>query len=125
MIYMPTKQESLKKVLEDMKRMGDVEASVIVSRQGLIMVSDVMENVPEDVLAAITATVLGSAESAAEELHVSEPDVVIVRSKDVKIIFMSAGPKAILGVMTSAELKLGLLLIEMEKAKEKITNLLG
>ena len=73
----------------------------------------------------MTATMLGAAETATSELGKGIPDRVIVEGKEGKIIATGAGPKALLVVMTNPKANLGLVLLEMSKASEKIRELLG
>ncbi|MDI6902864.1 MAG: roadblock/LC7 domain-containing protein [Methanocellales archaeon] len=117
---MPTVAEMLEKELSDLKRVGNIEASAIISRDGLIMTSDVHA----ETFAAMSATMLGAAETATAELRRGVPDRLIVEFKEGKIITTGAGPKALLVVMTSPEAGLGLILVEMERAADKIKGLL-
>jgi hypothetical protein len=119
-----TPTEMLEKVLTELKRTGDMEASAIVSRDGLLMASDIPESVHAETFAAMSATILGAAETAIGELKKGVPDRVIIESKKEKVITMGAGPKALLVVMTSPGAGLGLVLIGMEKAADKVRGLL-
>ncbi|MDI6888231.1 MAG: roadblock/LC7 domain-containing protein [Methanocellales archaeon] len=119
-----TTVEMLEKVLTDLGRTGDIEASAIVSRDGLLMASDIPKSVHADTFAAMSATMLGAAETAILELKKGIPDRVIVESRKGKVITIGAGPKALLVVMTPPEAGLGLILVNMEKAADKIKGLL-
>jgi len=116
--------EMLEKVLTDLKRTGDIEASAIVSRDGLLMASDIHGSVHAETFAAMSATMLGAAETAVSELKKGIPDRVIVESKQGKIITTGAGPKALLVVMTPPEAGLGLILVNVVKAADKVKGLL-
>ena len=111
-------------VLSDLKRTGGIEASAIVSRDGSLITSDISGDVHAEAFAAMSATMLGAAETATSELKKGIPDRIIVEFKDGKIITTGAGPKALLVVMTSPEAGLGLILVEMEKAADKAKELL-
>ena len=116
--------EALEKVLTDLGHTGDVEASALVSRDGLLIASDIPRSVHAETFAAMSATMLGAAETAISELEKGVPDRVIVESKKGKVITTGAGSKALLVVMTPPEAGLGLVLVEMEKAADKIKGLL-
>jgi len=116
--------EVLEKVLIDLKRTGDVEASAIVSRDGLLMASDIPKSVHADTFAAMSATMFGAAETAVSELKKGLPDRVIVESKEGKVIATGAGPKALLVVMTSPKAGLGLILVNVAKAADKVKGAL-
>ncbi len=122
---MASLREQLEKILKDLKTAGDIEASAIVSRDGLLIAADISQNVNAEAFAAMTATMLGAAETATSELGKGIPDRVIVEGREGKIIATGAGPKALLVVMTNPRANLGLVLLEMGKASEKIKELLG
>jgi len=119
-----TTVEMLEKVLSELGRTGDIEASAIVSRDGLLMASDIPKSVHAETFAAMSATMLGAAETAVLELKKGLPDRVIVESKQGKVITTGAGPKALLVVMTPPEAGLGLILVEVEKVADKVKGLL-
>jgi hypothetical protein len=121
---MATKKEMLEKVLKDMEKIGDIDASVVVSRDGLLIAADIPPDVNAEMFAAMSATTLGAAETAVSELGKELPERVITESKDAKIITCGAGPQALFVVMTKPEAGLGLILVEMVKSVEKIKMLL-
>ena len=125
--------EMLGKVLADLGKIGEIDASAIATRDGLLMSAD-MHNASVDaggvargdpeMFVAMSATMLGAAETAASELNKGIPNRVIVESDDGKLICVGAGPKALLVVMTAPEAGLGLVLVEMVKAADKIGKLI-
>ena len=121
---MPSMREMLEKVLRDLKSVGDIEASAVISRDGLLMAGDIPSDVHAETFAAMSATMLGAAETAISELRRGIPERVIVESKEAKIIATGAGPKALLVVMANPKAGLGLILVEMGKAAEKIEKIL-
>ncbi|MDD5474786.1 MAG: roadblock/LC7 domain-containing protein [Candidatus Methanoperedens sp.] len=74
---------------------------------------------------AMSATMMGAAETATLELEKGLPDRIIVESKTGKIIGTGAGPKALLLIMTKSDAGLGLILIKMTEASEQIKQILG
>lgn len=116
--------ETLNKILSDLMKTGEIESSVIASRDGLLMAS-CMRRGDEETFAAMSATMLGAAETASTELEKGVPDRVIVESNDGKLIAIGAGPKALVVVLTPPDAGLGLLLVELGKAAEKIKKILN
>ncbi|MDO9516600.1 MAG: roadblock/LC7 domain-containing protein [Methanosarcinaceae archaeon] len=115
----------LNKILDDIKKVGGVESLVIVSRDGLLITSNFLSsNARAETFAAMSATMLGAAETATTELGKGIPDRVIVESEHGKLIATGAGPKALLVVLTKSDVGLGLILVELEKAAEKIKKIL-
>jgi len=117
--------EMMEDILKRINETGDIEASAIASRDGLLICSTLKDQKRAEVLVAMSATMIGAAETAAIELGKGIPEVTIVESKNGKIIGTGAGPKALLLVMTRPDAGLGLVLIEMKKASEKIKEIMG
>lgn len=115
----------LEKILKDLKDMGGIEASVVASRDGLLICSNVSLKQHAEAFAAMSATMLGAAEAATTELSKGNPDRIIVESMNGKIIATGAGPKALLIILTEPEASLGLILVELDRAAKKITEVLG
>lgn len=122
---MATTKEMIGQVLQDLKNVGDVEASAVVSRDGLLMAGNISSDIRAETFAAMSATMLGAAETAISELNKGVPNRVIVETPQGKIIATGAGPKALLVLMVQANAGLGLILVEMDKAAGKIKEVLG
>ena len=117
--------DMLESVLSDLKKTGGIDSSVIASRDGLLIASSSPSFCERaETFAAMSATMLGAAETATTELGKGAPRRVIVESEKGKLIALGAGPKALLIVLTRPEASLGLILVEMEKAAEKIEEIL-
>lgn len=117
--------EMVETILNEINKAGGIEASAIASRDGLLILSTLSEQRLAERFVAMSATMMGAAETAASELGMGIPDKIIIESKNGKIIGTGAGPKALLFVMTSPDASLGLVLNEMIKASGKIKHVLG
>ncbi len=117
--------EMVETILNEINKAGGIEASAIASRDGLLILSTLSEHRLAERFVAMSATMMGAAETAASELGMGIPDKIIIESKNGKIIGTGAGPKALLFVMTSPDASLGLVLNEMIKASGKIKHVLG
>jgi uncharacterized protein len=115
----------MESTLKEIDKTGGIESSAIASRDGLLIHSTLRDQKRAELLVALSATMVGAAEAASNELGKGIPETTIVESKNGKIIGYGAGPKAILLVMTRPGLNLGLVLIEMKKASEKIKQVIG
>ncbi|MDF1533312.1 MAG: roadblock/LC7 domain-containing protein [Methanosarcinaceae archaeon] len=114
----------LEKILSDLKQMGSINASSIASRDGLLIVSDMDIKSYAETFAAMSATMLGAAENSTAELGKGIPDRIIVESDHGKLVAMGAGPKALIVILTEPDAGLGLILVELEKAAEKIKKII-
>ncbi len=116
--------ELVDKVLADLKKSGGVEACAAVSRDGLLIRSNMQKEQFAESFAAMSATMLGAAETASTELGKGVPNRVIVESEMGRLIAVGAGNKALLVVIVSSETGLGLILLELDKAAKKLKELL-
>ncbi len=116
--------DMMEKILNYINKIGGVEASAIASRDGLLICSTLRDQHHAETLVAMSATMIGAAETAANELGKGLPDRIIVESRHGKLIGTGAGPKALLLVMTRPDASLGLILVDMKKASEKIKQII-
>lgn len=119
-----TTTEMLEKILNNINNIGGVEASAIASRDGLLICSTISKKQPAETFVAMSATMMGAAETATTELGKGIPERIIVESKNGRIIGTGAGPKALLLVMTKPDASLGLVLVEITKVSEQIKQIL-
>ena len=103
----------------------DIEASAIVSVDGLIMASALQADVEEDRVSAMSAAMLSLGERIASELSRGGLDQVCIKGSNGYIILTSVGEEAVLTALTREEAKLGLILLEMRRASEDLVKLVG
>ncbi len=123
---METKAQSLEKVLDDLKKVGGIELSAIVSRQGLLMVSkDNNGNLSNEAFAALTATLYMSAESTVLRLKEQKPRSIIVETaEDKHLITYAAGNNALIVVLVGKDGIVGLILNELKTVSEKVKQII-
>lgn len=114
-----TKKEVLAKILGKLKQSVGADAAAVVTRDGLLVASNLSTNVDGETLAAMTATMVGAAETAMSELKKKDITRVVVESKESKLISTGAG-QTILVCMVNAKSNLGLALLEIKKAANLI-----
>ncbi len=98
----------------------DIEASAIVSVDGLILASDLPANVEEDRVSAMSAAMLSLGERIAGELGRGELDQVYIRGDEGYVFLMAAGEEAVLTILARREAKLGLVLLDAKRAARDI-----
>lgn len=121
---MPSKEEKLKQPLAGLKDIAGVKGAAVVRRDGLLIVSNLPAEIDSDQLAAMTASTVGSGETASETLKIGEVQQVTVEAEDGKLISTGAGKNGILTVLTKSDINLGLVLTEMQGATDKIKRIL-
>jgi len=103
----------------------DVEASAVVSVDGLIMASALPGSVEEDRVSAMSAAMLSLGERIAGELGRGGLDEVYIHGDEGYVLLMSIGHDAVLTVLAREQAKLGLVLLEMRRASEALSGLVS
>jgi len=106
-------------------RTPDVEASAIVSVDGLIIASSLPGGVEEDRVSAMSAAMLSLGERIATELGRGFLDEVYIHGEDGYVLLMAPGRDAVLTVLARQQAKLGLVLMEMRRAVGDLEELVG
>jgi predicted regulator of Ras-like GTPase activity (Roadblock/LC7/MglB family) len=101
-----------------------LEASALVSMDGLIIVSSLPPEIEEDRVAAMTAAMLGLGERTADELGRGMLDQIYIKGPNGYVLIMAAGDNAVLTAIAGPEAKLGLLLVYLKKVIRQIEELL-
>ena len=101
----------------------DIEASAIVSVDGLIMASSLPAGIEEDRVSAMSAAMLSLGERIAGELGRGYLDQVFIRGENGYVILMSVGEEAVLTVLTRKDTKLGLVFLDMRRAVEDLEKI--
>jgi len=102
----------------------DVEATVVVSVDGLTMASALPAGVEEDRVAAMSAAMLSLGERIASELGRGVLDEVYVKGEDGYVVLRAVGEEAVLTVLARQQTKLGLLFLDMRRASEDLAAIL-
>ncbi len=102
----------------------DIEASAVVSIDGLIIASALPPDVEEDRVSAMSAAMLSLGERIAGELRRGALDQVYIKGDNGYVVLMSVGEDAVLTVLARKEAKLGLLFLDMKRAAEDLAKLI-
>ncbi|MCS6994856.1 MAG: roadblock/LC7 domain-containing protein [Anaerolineales bacterium] len=103
----------------------DIEASAIVSVDGLIMASALQQGAEEDRVSAMSAAMLSLGERIAQELGRGQLEQVYIKGNSGFIVLISIGEEAVLTALARQEGKLGLVFLEMRRAAEDLLKLVG
>lgn len=103
----------------------DIEASAVVSVDGLIMASALQQGVEEDRVSAMSAAMLSLGERISNELGRAGLEQVYIKGDLGSIVLTSVGEEAVLTALTRQDAKLGLIFLEMRRAAEDLSKLVG
>jgi predicted regulator of Ras-like GTPase activity (Roadblock/LC7/MglB family) len=103
----------------------DIEASAIVSVDGLIMASALQQGAEEDRVSAMSAAMLSLGERISAELGRGGLEQVYIKGDRGFIVLISVGEEAVLTALARQEGKLGLVFLEMRRAADDLNKLVG
>jgi len=102
----------------------DIEASAVVSVDGLIIASALPADTEEDRVSAMSAAMLSLGERIASELGRGTIEQVYVKGDQGYVILSAVGEDAVLTVLANKDAKLGLIFLEMRRAAEDLASLI-
>jgi hypothetical protein len=103
----------------------DIEASAVVSVDGLIMASALQQGIEEDRVSAMSAAMLSLGERISGELGRGNLEQVYIKGQEGSILLTSVGAEAVLTALGRQDAKLGLISLEMRRAADDIMKFLG
>lgn len=103
----------------------EIEGSAVVSVDGLIMASALPVGSEEDRVSAMSAAMLSLGERIASELGRGSLEQVYIRGAGGYVLLTAVGQEAVLTALAREGAKLGLIFLEMRRAAEDLTRLVG
>jgi len=120
-----TISEQLDQVLNDFERnVPHVEATAVVSTDGLVIASRLPDQVEEDRVGAMGAAILSISTRSGEELDRGEMLRVLIEGTDGYLLIRSIGDVAILVVLVDKKVRLGMLFYECKQCIKQLTEIL-
>ncbi len=114
-----------KAILNDLINRASLEGAVLVSADGLPIASVVRSGIEEDRVSAISAAILSLGERAVKELDKGMLEQITIKAEGGYVIFSGIGQDAVLTVLASNDVKLGLLLMEIKRAQKELEKALA
>ena len=111
--------DMFQQVLEELKgSSADVEASALISTDGLMIASSLPNGMDEDRVGAMSAALLSLGDRAARELARGTLERVLLQGERGY-----AGSEAVLTVLARHSAKLGLLFLDIKRAAEALAKM--
>lgn len=101
-----------------------LEASMIVSADGLSIASALPDGMEEARISAMSAAMLSLSESITNELQKGSLEQVYIKGENGYVLLMSIAQKAVLTVFAEENIKLGLIILIMKQAAADLEPLL-
>ncbi|MDO8391084.1 MAG: roadblock/LC7 domain-containing protein [Actinomycetota bacterium] len=114
-------EQQLGRVLAELQTSsGDIEASAVVSEDGLIMASSLPKDVEEGRVAGMSAVLLSMGSRAAIELRRGDLEQVTIQGSVGYVVITQAGRHSVLVAIANRGAKLGLLNLNMSRGAAAI-----
>jgi hypothetical protein len=119
------REEMLAAILNDLNgSSADIEASAVISTDGLMIASVLPSSMDEDRVGAMTAAMLSLGDRTAQELGRGELDQVMVKGQHGYVLMLHAGEDSVLTVLAKPNAKLGLIFLDAKRAAASIPKVL-
>ena len=102
----------------------DIEASALISDDGLMIASALPQHVEEVRVAGMSSTLISLGTRASHELERGELNQVLIRGENGYGVMVKASQGTMLLVLTTKDAKLGLIFLDMSRAVADIKKVL-
>ncbi len=103
---------------------AEIEASGVISTDGLTMAAELPQSLDEDRVGAMSAAMLSLGSRTAQELERGEMDQVLIKGEKGYVLMTQAGQDAVLTVLAKPNAKLGLIFLDVKRAAQSIQELI-
>ena len=118
------RSEVLNSILSELNgSTADIEASAVLSTDGLMMASLLPAALDEDRVGAMGAAMLSLGDRTARELGRGELEQVLVKGNKGYVLMTHAGTEAVLSVLCKPNARLGLVFLDVKRAAESISKI--
>lgn len=119
------RSEMLNSILSDLNgSSADIEASAVLSTDGLMMASLLPAGMDEDRVGAMSAAMLSLGDRTAEELARGALEQVLIKGNNGYILMTHAGNDAVVTVLAKPNARLGLIFLDVKRAAENIAKII-
>lgn len=117
--------DMLNSILSDLNgSTADIEASAVLSTDGLMMASMLPATMDEDRVGAMSAAMLSLGDRTAKELARGELEQVLIKGNKGYVLLTHAGHEAVLTVLCKSNARLGLIFLDVKRAAESISKII-
>jgi len=117
--------DMLKSVLNELNgTSADIDASAIISTDGLMMASALPQGLDEDRMGAMSAAMLSLGDRTSNELARGALEQVLVKGTGGYVLMTGAGKEAVITVLAKPNAKLGLIFLDVKRAAEGVAKMI-
>ncbi len=119
------REEMISSILSDLNgTSADIEASAVISTDGLMIAALLPSGMDEDRVGAMSAAMLSLGDRTAQELARGNLEQVMIKGNQGYVLMTHSGEDAVLSVLAKPNARLGLIFLDVKRAAESITKLL-
>lgn len=119
------RSEMLTSILSDLNgSTADIEASAVLSTDGLMMAALLPASMDEDRVGAMSAAMLSLGDRTASELARGTLEQVLIKGDNGYILMAHAGNDAVVTVLAKPNARLGLIFLDVKRAAENIAKII-
>ncbi len=119
------REEMLQSILQDLNNSSqDVQASAVISTDGLTIASALGIGMDEDRVGAMAAAMLSLGDRTAAELSRGVLEQVMIKGDNGYVLLIHAGTDAVLTVIAQKNAKLGLVFLDVMRAAKSVSEVL-
>lgn len=119
------REDMLNSILSELNgSTADIEASAVLSTDGLMMASMLPAGMDEDRVGAMSAAMLSLGDRTSRELARGELEQVLVKGAKGYVLMTHAGPDSVLTALCKPNSRLGLIFLDVKRAAEGISKLI-
>lgn len=119
------RSDLLNSILSDLNgTSADIEASAVISTDGLMMAAMLPANLDEDRVGAMGAAMLSLGDRTAQELGRGALEQVLIKGDNGYVLMTHAGREAVLSVLAKPSARLGLIFLDVKRAAEAISKVI-
>lgn len=119
------REETLKSILNELSSTSaDIEASAVISTDGLVMAAMLPQDMDEDRVGAMAAAMLSLGDRTAQELGRGELEQVLIKGAKGYVLMTHAGTDTVVTVVAKPSAKLGLIFLDIKRAASSIKKIM-
>ncbi len=103
---------------------AEIEASAVISTDGLMMAAMLPAGMDEDRVGAMAAAMLSLGDRTAQELARGNIEQVLIKGDNGYVLMTHAGDEAVLSILAKSSARLGLIFLDVKRAAESIAKVI-
>jgi predicted regulator of Ras-like GTPase activity (Roadblock/LC7/MglB family) len=116
--------EKMNFILNELRNgLPEIEAAVLISSDAMALASDISDEADEEMIGALSASVLSMGERAARDLKRGVLEQVYIKGDQGYLLLLHCGPDALLSILVKPEAKLGVVFMEGKRTAEELALL--